>query len=250
MRNIKISLIISLIGILFFSVLNVYAQGLSDEASRYYDRGQRYYNQGKYKEAQQDFKKALTIISDSGQQGTPAQKEVQSGYQHAASYASEEQRKEIPPAPEKAVAAPQEAKPLEYTISIGDTLYITVWQEDLSAEVIVRPDGMISFPLVGDVRAGGLVISQLNAELTKRLQDYIKYPQVTVLLRKFGGKNYYKSTICYDITNYPLPGGGTDNCYTEGGKEYLSEMYCQNNGCQREDKHLCPNGCRDGACIK
>jgi polysaccharide export outer membrane protein len=189
MRNIKISLIISLIGILFFSVLNVYAQGLSDEASRYYDRGQRYYNQGKYKEAQQDFKKALTIISDSGQQGTPAQKEVQSGYQHAASYASEEQRKEIPPAPEKAVAAPQEAKPLEYTISIGDTLYITVWQEDLSAEVIVRPDGMISFPLVGDVRAGGLVISQLNAELTKRLQDYIKYPQVTVLLRKFGGKN-------------------------------------------------------------
>ena len=65
-----------------------------------------------------------------------------------------------------------------------------------------------------------------------------------------GGKNYYKSTICYDNTNYPLPGGGTDNCYTEGDKEYLSEMYCQNNGCQRVDKHLCPNGCRDGACIK
>jgi len=189
MRNIKISLIMSLIGVLFFSVLNVCAQELSsEEASRYYDRGQRFYNEGRYKEAQQDFKKALTIISTSGQQGTPAEKEVRVRYEGAASAASAGETKQIPPTPEKAAAVPlKTVKPLEYTISPGDILYIAVWQEDLSQEVIVRPDGMISFTLVGDIQAAGLTIAQLNAELTKGLQEYIRYPQVTVLLRKFGG---------------------------------------------------------------
>lgn len=167
---------------------------MPEEANKYYERGRRYYNEGRYKEAQQDYKKALSIISESGQQGPPAQKEVQAGYQHAASYASEGQKKEIPPAPpEKAVAMSeaanlQESKPLQYTIDAGDVLYITVWQEDLKEEVIVRPDGMISFPLVGDIPAVGLTLTQLDAEVTKRLEEYIKYPEVSVLLRKFGGQ--------------------------------------------------------------
>ncbi len=65
-------------------------------------------------------------------------------------------------------------------------MFITVWQEELNEEVLVRPDGMISFPLVGDVQAAGLTIPELNAEITQKLQDYIRYPQVSVLLRKFG----------------------------------------------------------------
>jgi polysaccharide export outer membrane protein len=86
------------------------------------------------------------------------------------------------------VVAPEKAKPLEYTISIGDVLYITVWQEDLNQEVTVRPDGMISLTLVGDVQALGLTLPQLDTEITKRLQDYIRYPEVSVVLRKFGGQ--------------------------------------------------------------
>lgn len=161
---------------------------MSEEASKYYERGQRNYNQGRYQEAQQDFKKALVIISQSGQQGTPADKEVQTKYQGAASAASGGEKKEISSLP--ATESKTEAKKtFHYIIDIGDTLFITVWQEDLNQEVLVRPDGMISFPLVGDVQAAGLTIPELNAEITQKLQDYIRYPQVSVLLRKFGGSS-------------------------------------------------------------
>ena len=77
----------------------------------------------------------------------------------------------------------------EYTISEGDVLYIYIWQEEtLSQEVIVRPDRKISFPLAGDIPAAGLTFPQLKQELTKRLKDYIKYPEVSISLKKLGGK--------------------------------------------------------------
>lgn len=78
---------------------------------------------------------------------------------------------------------------LEYTIGEGDELYISVWQEEnLKAEAIVRPDGKISFPLAGDIPAAGLTFSQLNEEVTQRIKKYIKYPEVSVTLRRLGGK--------------------------------------------------------------
>ncbi len=77
----------------------------------------------------------------------------------------------------------------EYTIEEGDVLYISVWKEDdLSGEVVVRPDGKISFPLAGDVLASGLTFTQLKEKLTKRLKEYIKYPVISISLRKLGGK--------------------------------------------------------------
>lgn len=83
----------------------------------------------------------------------------------------------------------KEQPSLDYTIGTEDVLYIFVWQEeDLSEEVIVRPDGKISFPLAGDVPAAGLTFAQLKEELTKRLKDFVKYPVISVSLRKLGGK--------------------------------------------------------------
>lgn len=83
----------------------------------------------------------------------------------------------------------EEPRVFEYTISEADVLYILIWQEEtLSQEVIVRPDGKISFPLAGDVPAAGLTFTQLKEELTKRLKDYIKYPVVSISLKKLGGK--------------------------------------------------------------
>ena len=83
----------------------------------------------------------------------------------------------------------EEPQLLEYTISDEDTLYISVWQEEnLSQEVIVRPDGKLSFPLAGDVPAAGLTFTQLKEELTKRLKDYVKYPMVSISLKKLGGR--------------------------------------------------------------
>ncbi|HDH53319.1 MAG TPA: hypothetical protein ENH24_02415 [Nitrospirae bacterium] len=78
---------------------------------------------------------------------------------------------------------------MDYAIDVGDVLYISVWQEDdLSQEVIVRPDGKISFPLAGDVPAFCLTFDQLREELSKRLKEYIRDPIVSISLRKMGGK--------------------------------------------------------------
>lgn len=78
----------------------------------------------------------------------------------------------------------------EYTISFGDILDISVWQwPDLKAEnTYVRPDGKISFPLVGDVEAIGRTITAVDEELTERLKEYVKSPEVSVAIRRFGGK--------------------------------------------------------------
>ena len=61
-----------------------------------------------------------------------------------------------------------------YSIGAGDVLQITVWQNaDLTSRVTVRPDGYITMPLVGDVRAEGLRPTQLQEEITRRLTRYL-----------------------------------------------------------------------------
>ena len=76
----------------------------------------------------------------------------------------------------------------EYYIDIGDVLDISVWQiPDLSkSEVIVRPDGKISFSLIGDIKAEGLTLTQLDYIITEKLKAYVKVPQVSIMIRSFG----------------------------------------------------------------
>jgi polysaccharide export outer membrane protein len=78
----------------------------------------------------------------------------------------------------------------EYRIDISDVLDISVWKvPDLSqSEVIVRPDGKISLPLIGDIKAAGLTLSELDKEITQKYALYVREPQVSVMIRKFGGK--------------------------------------------------------------
>jgi polysaccharide export outer membrane protein len=71
----------------------------------------------------------------------------------------------------------------EYKIGIDDVLTINVWHEpDLSRNLTVRPDGKITLPLVGDVRAAGKTPPQLEAELRSDLAQYIKDPELTVIV--------------------------------------------------------------------
>ena len=108
------------------------------------------------------------------------------------------------------MSSSQAVKPLAYTITEGDVLYISVWQEEgLSQEVTVRPDGMISFPLVGDISAAGLTIPQLRTELTAILKDYIKYPEVAVSIRKFGVGEILVLGQVNSPGVYPIEGGKT-----------------------------------------
>jgi polysaccharide export outer membrane protein len=72
----------------------------------------------------------------------------------------------------------------DYRIGPEDLLQITVWKnEALSREVPVRPDGMISLPLLNDVRAAGLTPMQLREALIKRLSEYIPSPEVSVIVQ-------------------------------------------------------------------
>jgi polysaccharide biosynthesis/export protein len=68
-----------------------------------------------------------------------------------------------------------------YRIGPEDLLQISVWKNDtLTRTVPVRPDGMISLPLVNDVKAAGLTAVELREVLTKKLAEYIPNPEVSV----------------------------------------------------------------------
>ena len=70
-----------------------------------------------------------------------------------------------------------------YVIGDNDILDIDVWKEkEISQTIPVRPDGKISLPLVGQIQASGLTPLQLQADLTRRLKEYIENPEVTVIV--------------------------------------------------------------------
>lgn len=71
----------------------------------------------------------------------------------------------------------------DYRIGVGDNLKINVWRNDnLSVDVPVRPDGKISMPLLGDVLAADKSAEGLAADITEKLQKYVRNPQVTVII--------------------------------------------------------------------
>lgn len=79
-----------------------------------------------------------------------------------------------------------------YIISPEDILEISVWrEEDLKREVVVRPDGGISFPLVGDTQAAGLTPQQLQESITRSLARFIPEAVVTVSVLKVQGLRIY-----------------------------------------------------------
>jgi polysaccharide biosynthesis/export protein len=89
---------------------------------------------------------------------------------------------------------PQRVAPTEphaYVIGAEDILSINVWKEqEMSRQVPVRPDGMISLPLLGDVKASGLTPLQLQDLLTTDLKKYISDPQVTVIVTQVNSLSF------------------------------------------------------------
>jgi len=72
---------------------------------------------------------------------------------------------------------------LSYTIGPGDVLEISVWQHpELDRIVTVRPDGRMSFSLIGDVNANGLTPAGLDRIITGMLSKYVQKPEVTVIV--------------------------------------------------------------------
>ena len=78
-------------------------------------------------------------------------------------------------------ASELEAEP--YEIGVGDTVTVHVWRNpELGQAITVRPDGYISLPLIGDVEAEGKQPETLAAEISSGLSEYIRTPEVTVMV--------------------------------------------------------------------
>lgn len=86
-----------------------------------------------------------------------------------------------------------------YLLNAGDVLGISVWNEEtLQKEVIILPDGRISFPLAGELDAEGETVSQLQAAITAKLTKYLSDPVVTVSVLNVSGNTIH---ILGKVTN-------------------------------------------------
>jgi len=95
--------------------------------------------------------------------------------------------------------------PGEFLLGPEDMLIVTVWKnQDLSREVVIRPDGMISMPLIGDVPAANLTANNLAKRISDRLTEYMASPIVSVQLKEV---NSYFIYVLGEVTKpgkYPL----------------------------------------------
>src|SRR5262245_10512877 len=79
-----------------------------------------------------------------------------------------------------------------YRVQPGDVLLISVWKEqDLQTEVLVRPDGGLSFPLAGDIQASGRTVEEVRSAIHDRIDKFIPGAVVTVTVRALGGNRVY-----------------------------------------------------------
>jgi polysaccharide biosynthesis/export protein len=87
----------------------------------------------------------------------------------------------------------------KYYIGPEDVLDINVWRnKDLSKVVMVRPDGRISLPLIGDVQASGLSPAELTADINKRLKEFVESPAVSVMVKEV---NSYSIFVLGQVAN-------------------------------------------------
>jgi polysaccharide export outer membrane protein len=112
------------------------------------------------------------------------------------------------PASKPADAAPHAdptVRPDAYIIGAEDFISIYVWKEpDMSKSVPVRPDGMISLPLVGEIKASGYTPVQLQGVLADAMKKYVADPQVTVVVEKISSLSFNLVGEIGKPGSYPL----------------------------------------------
>ncbi len=79
-----------------------------------------------------------------------------------------------------------------YVIGPLDVLYVRVWgNQNLTGLVDVRPDGMLSMPLIGEMKADGVTVGQLREMIRARLEDFLNKPEVDIQVTKVNSKKFY-----------------------------------------------------------
>lgn len=88
-----------------------------------------------------------------------------------------------------------------YHLGVEDELQISVWREpELSSSVVVRPDGVITLPLINDLHVVGLTTKELQDTLTEKFKGFVNEPQVTVTVKQI------RSRKVYLVGEVPRPG--------------------------------------------
>lgn len=106
--------------------------------------------------------------------------------------------------------APQGPPPAGYAIGPADVLQVTVWKEpDLTRDVTVRLDGMVTIPLVGDVQAAGQAPGQVAQSVAKSLERFIEAPRVTVAVVQANSARFYVVGQVSRSGEFPLSGRTT-----------------------------------------
>lgn len=75
----------------------------------------------------------------------------------------------------------------DYRLKPGDEIEISVWGEDMTKTLVVRPDGKISYPLANEIRVVGMTFEELKDILYERLSKYIINPKITIVGKSFSG---------------------------------------------------------------
>ena len=117
-----------------------------------------------------------------------------------------------PPAGPTSPTAPANAPapPPGYLIGPDDVLVVGVWKDkDLSAEVVVRPDGKVSLPLVNEIDAAGLTVDEFRKALTTAYEKYQADPTVLVSVKQINSRKVYITGNVGKAGPYPLSGPTT-----------------------------------------
>lgn len=97
--------------------------------------------------------------------------------------------------------------PEGYLLHSGDVLQVVVWKEqELQSEVLIRPDGGISFPLAGELSAAGHTVAELTHSLQERIRRYIPEAVVTVSVKTAAGSQVFVIGKVNHPGQFPLVG--------------------------------------------
>lgn len=99
-----------------------------------------------------------------------------------------------------------EAPAADYILGGGDLLHIAVWKEpELTQNAVIRPDGKISFPLIGEVSVAGLSVVDAQHLLADKLHTILAAPQVMITVSEIHSRQVYITGEVGHPGAYPLP---------------------------------------------
>lgn len=113
------------------------------------------------------------------------------------------------PVPAPAIAATPSSTdptpPADYVVGVDDILEIVFWRDkEMSAQVVVRPDGKISLPLLNDVVAAGFTPEQLRGKLSDAASKFLEDPNVTVVVKAINSRRVFITGSVEKPGPYPL----------------------------------------------